>query len=66
MGDVKLFHVVGVLKRAGATIPFTKEVKAMMVEEALETVYSEFGSRHKAKRFEVKITSTEEVEEKET
>jgi ribosomal protein L20A (L18A) len=46
------------------TFPFTKEVAATKSEDALEKIYAEFGSRHKAKRFQIKIVKVEEVKPK--
>ena len=53
--EVKLFHIIGEIKKPTSDIPFKKLVKAVKEEDAIEQVYSEMGSRHKAKRFQVKI-----------
>ncbi|MGQ9539192.1 MAG: 50S ribosomal protein L18Ae [Candidatus Bathycorpusculaceae bacterium] len=41
--------------------PFRKEVIAVKPEHAVEKVYTELGSRHRVKRFHIKISKVEEV-----
>jgi len=59
--EVKRFRVVGEIRKPRMKIPFTLEIAALRREDAQEKVYSELGSRHKAKRFEVKMFKIEEV-----
>jgi large subunit ribosomal protein LX len=40
---------------------FRKEVVAVKPEHAVEKVYAELGSKHRVKRFHIKIVSVEEV-----
>lgn len=40
---------------------FKKEVVAIKSEHAVEKVYAELGSRHRVKRFHIKIMKVEEV-----
>jgi large subunit ribosomal protein LX len=63
MSQVKTYKVTGYLKKGGRKISFTKELKALKESDALEKIYSETGSRHKAKRFDVKITEIKEAKE---
>ena len=60
---VKKFQVVGEIKKPLTKIPFTKTVFALKLSDALEQVMSDMGSRHKAKRYEIKILRTEELKE---
>ncbi len=67
MSEYKTYKIVGeiVKQRIFAPMAFNKEVKANNSKNALEQVYAELGSRHRAKRFQIKILSIEEVEQKE-
>jgi len=40
---------------------FKKEIVAIKPEHAVEKVYAELGSKHRVKRFHIKITSVEEI-----
>lgn len=40
---------------------FVKDVRALKVEDAIEKVYSELGSRHKLKRAHIKIEKVTEI-----
>lgn len=40
---------------------FQKEVRATKPENAIEKIYKEFGSKHRAKRFQIKIIKVEEI-----
>lgn len=41
-------------------IPFEKEIVDISKENALEKLFSDLGSKHKAKRFEIKIIDIKE------
>jgi large subunit ribosomal protein LX len=58
---VKVFRVTGEINKPKLATPFTKEVLAAKPEHALEKVYAEIGSKHRVKRFYMKITAVEEV-----
>ena len=59
----KVFKIMGEINKPLSFEPmtFSKDVKALKMEHAVERVYSEMGSRHKAKRYQIKILSVEEV-----
>ncbi|MEM2530199.1 MAG: 50S ribosomal protein L18Ae [Candidatus Bathyarchaeia archaeon] len=63
MAVVRTYRVSGIVAKPGSEMRFTKEVKAIKPEDALEKVYCEVGSHHKAKRFEIRITRLEELPE---
>ena len=65
MSEVKTFRITGEIKKPGWQTSFKKEVRAMKSEDALETVYKELGSQHKAKRYQIKISSIEEIKPEE-
>jgi large subunit ribosomal protein LX len=41
---------------------FSQEIRAAKMEHAVERVYTEMGSRHRAKRNQITIFSVEEVQ----
>jgi large subunit ribosomal protein LX len=40
---------------------FSKEIRAVKTEEVVERIYKELGSKHRAKRFQIKINNVEEI-----
>ncbi len=63
MSETKIFRISGRIDKPGLYEPFTfnKEIAAAKEAHALEKIYAEMGSRHRAKRFQIKISSIEEV-----
>lgn len=64
MSEVKLYRIRGEIRKPQLLEPmrFEKEVPATRAEAALEKIYCELGSRHRAKRFQIRILEVEEVE----
>lgn len=58
---MKVFRVVGEIRKPNLKTPFKKEIIAAKPEHAVEKVYAELGSKHRVKRFHIKIISVEEV-----
>jgi len=58
---VKVFRVLGEIRKPNLKTPFSKEVIALKPEHAVEKVYTELGSKHRVKRFHIKINKVEEV-----
>ena len=58
---MKVFRVTGEINKPNWKTPFTKEILAAKSEHAVEKVYAEIGSRHRVKRFQLKISSVEEI-----
>ncbi len=67
MTEVKIYRITGRIDkpRLFEPIRFRKEIAAAKEAHAVEKIYAEMGSRHRAKRFQIKILEIEEVEEKE-
>ncbi len=67
MSEVKIFRVTGRIDKAHFLEPITfkKEVAAAKRNHAIEKIYAEMGSRHRAKRNQIKILEVEEVEPEE-
>ncbi len=63
MSQVKTFRITGDLRKRGENLPFKKEIRAMKQQDALQHLYAEMGSRHKARRFEIRVQTIEEVAE---
>ncbi|MDP6458581.1 MAG: 50S ribosomal protein L18Ae [Candidatus Bathyarchaeota archaeon] len=63
MSETKIFRVSGRIDKPGVYEPFTfnTKVSAAKAAHALEKIYAEMGSRHRAKRFQIKINSIKEV-----
>jgi large subunit ribosomal protein LX len=61
MSEVKVFRVTGKIAKPNLKTTFKKEVRAVKPEDAKEKIYMELGSKHRAKRFQIKILKIEEV-----
>jgi len=58
---LKVFRVTGEISKPNLVTSFAKEVVAAKPEHAVEKVYAEIGSKHRVKRFHIKILDVEEV-----
>jgi len=65
MSEIKIFRVTGKIAKPNWQTSFQKEIRALRQEEALDRVYKEIGSKHKAKRFQIKILKVEEIKPEE-
>ena len=63
LSEVKKFKITGEVRKAKSQIPFSVEYEALKKEHALQRLYAEMGSRHRARRFEIKITEIKEARE---
>jgi ribosomal protein L20A (L18A) len=65
MSGVKIYRITGRIDkpRLFEPIRFSKEIAAAKEAHAVEKIYAEMGSRHRAKRHQIKILEVEEVEE---
>ena len=61
MSEVKIFRVRGEISKPNLRTTFRKEIRALKPEDAREKVYMELGSKHRAKRFQIKILEIKEV-----
>jgi large subunit ribosomal protein LX len=64
MSEIKVYKVTGEVMKQKFFIPmsFSQEIRAAKMEHAVERVYAEMGSRHRAKRNQITILSVEEVQ----
>ncbi len=65
MSGVRTFRITGRIDkpRLFEPITFRKEIAAAKEAHALEKIYAEMGSRHRAKRHQITIIEVEEMEE---
>lgn len=61
MSEVKVFRVIGKIRKPNFQTEFRKEVRALKPEDAVEKVYMLLGSKHRVKRFQMKIFKVEEI-----
>jgi large subunit ribosomal protein LX len=59
---MKVFRVTGEIRKPNLKTSFKKEIIALKPEHAVEKVYTEIGSKHRVKRFYIRITNVEEVQ----
>jgi large subunit ribosomal protein LX len=53
--------VVGKIAKPNYNTDFHKEIRALKPEEAVEKVYMEIGSKHRAKRSQIRVLKVEEI-----
>ena len=61
MSEVKVFQITGKIDKPNWKTNFRKEVRALKPEDAVEMIYKELGSKHRAKRFQIKILEVKEI-----
>jgi large subunit ribosomal protein LX len=66
MCAVKIFRVKGTILKPDYKTGFSKDVRALKPEDAVEKVYMELGGQHRVKRTHLKVNSVEEVTWEET
>lgn len=66
MSEVKLFRVSGKITKPNFKTNFSKEIRALKPEDAVEEVLKILGSKHKVKRFYIKVESVDEISSEES
>jgi len=61
MSEVKVFRIIGKIDKPNWKTNFRKEIRALKPEDAVEKTYKELGSKHRAKRFQIKILEVKEI-----
>jgi len=61
MGEVKVYRVAGRITKPNFQTKFQKEIRAVKPEQAVEEILKILGSKHKVKRFYIKVQNVEEV-----
>jgi ribosomal protein L20A (L18A) len=57
-----MFRIAGEIKKGKTRIPFAVVISALKQEHAMQHLYADMGSRHRARRFEITISSIDQVE----
>ena len=53
--------MTGEIRKPNFQTDFRKEVRALKPEDAKEKIYMELGSKHRVKRFQIKIAKIEQI-----
>jgi len=61
MSKVRVYRVIGKIIKPNFQTTFQKEVRALNPENAVEKVYNILGSKHRVKRFQIKIGEVKEI-----
>ena len=61
MSEVKVFRITGEIAKPNLKTTFRKEIRAISPENAREKIYTDLGSKHRAKRFQIRILEVEEI-----
>jgi len=61
MSEVRTYRIVGWINKPNFKNRFQKEIRAVRPEDAVEELYKIFGSKHRVKRFQIKIENIEEI-----
>ena len=61
MSTVKIFRVKGRILKPEYKTVFSKDVRALKPEDAIEKVYMLLGGQHHVKRFQLKFDSVKEI-----
>ncbi len=63
MSEIRKFRITGEIRKGKTSIPFSVEYPGMKQEHALQRLYAEMGSRHRARRFEINVAKIEETKQ---
>jgi large subunit ribosomal protein LX len=66
MSEVKTYDVIGRITKPNFQTRFQKRIRAVKPEDAVEEVYKILGSKHKVKRFYIKVEKVVEVAPEQT
>ena len=61
MSEVKIYRIIGRINKPNFENRFRKELRAVKPDDAVEELYKIIGSKHRVKRFQIKIERIEEV-----
>ena len=56
-----MFRITGEMVKPNLKTTFRKEIRALSPENAREKIYTDLGSKHRAKRFQIRILEVEEI-----
>jgi len=61
MSEVKVYRITGKIRKPNFGTTFQKEIRAVSPQNGVEEVYKILGSKHRVKRFHIRIEKVEEV-----
>ncbi|MEM0010255.1 MAG: 50S ribosomal protein L18Ae [Candidatus Bathyarchaeia archaeon] len=61
MSEIKTYMIIGRINKPNFKTTFKKNVRALKPEDAVEEIYKLIGSKHRVKRFHIKIMKIEEI-----
>ncbi len=61
MHEARIFRVTGEIRKPNLSTSFKKEMIATKPEHAAERVYTDLGSKHRVKRFQIRIIEVAEI-----
>ncbi|MDQ1279131.1 MAG: large subunit ribosomal protein [Thermoproteota archaeon] len=61
MSEIKIFRVKGEIHKPDYRMKFSKDIRALKQEDAVERAFTDIGGQHNVKRFHLKVTSVEEI-----
>jgi large subunit ribosomal protein LX len=64
MNEVKAYRITGRIVKPNFKTKFVREIVAMKQKDALEHIYTNIGSKHRAKRHQIIIDNIEEEQNK--
>lgn len=65
MVEVKVYRVTGKITKPNFRTVFQKEIRAVKPEDAVEKILKNLGSKHRVKRYYIKIENVEEITDEE-
>ena len=65
MVEVKVYRVTGKITKPNFRTMFQKEIRAVKAEDAVEEILKNLGSKHRVKRYYIKIENVEEITDEE-
>jgi large subunit ribosomal protein LX len=66
MSEVKIFRIKGRIRTQNYKTEFSKDISSVTSEAAIEKIYANLGSQHRAKRAHIRIDSIEEIRREES
>ena len=63
--SVKIYRISGYFKQRRESTPFAKEYLALTQRDAKDKLFSQFGSKNRLKRNQIKIQSIKEISQDE-
>ena len=59
--EPKVFRITGMIRKPNLKTHFTKEIRALKPEDAIEKIFTDMGSKHRVKRHQIKILEIKEI-----